>query len=86
LSPKLQRIPGFVQGCDWFLCNLLNLTGVPMTRFAKPLTAFLSGLLLTLCWPVMAQTFPNKPIRIIVPFPPGGGKRCHRTRGGAKTE
>lgn len=44
-----------------------------MTRVAKPLIALLSSALLAFATPLMAQTFPNKPIRIIVPFPPGGG-------------
>jgi len=44
-----------------------------MTRVAKPLITLLSSALLAFATPLMAQTFPSKPIRIIVPFPPGGG-------------
>jgi len=33
---------------------------------------FLSSLLALAAWPARAQSFPSKPIRVIVPFPPGG--------------
>ena len=33
----------------------------------------LAILFAALCGAVSAQTFPSKPLRILVPFPPGGG-------------
>ena len=36
------------------------------------LTALLVGVTLALCGAVQAQTFPSRPLRIVVPFPPGG--------------
>lgn len=33
----------------------------------------LSVVAVLLAWPVQAQNYPNRPIRFIVPFPPGGG-------------
>lgn len=44
-----------------------------MTRIATPLIAFIATALFAFASPLLAQPFPNKPIRIIVPFPPGGG-------------
>ena len=44
-----------------------------MRQTAKPLITFLISLMLAVATPLMAQPFPNKPMRIIVPFPPGGG-------------
>src|SRR5689334_9294136 len=43
--------------------------GKTMKRFA---TAFCGILFMGLCHMGMAQTYPAKPVRIIVPFPPGG--------------
>ncbi|MCX8098263.1 MAG: tripartite tricarboxylate transporter substrate binding protein [Casimicrobiaceae bacterium] len=40
----------------------------------RPLRRFLSALMwVALAAPAAAQSYPNKPIRVFVPFPPGGG-------------
>lgn len=38
----------------------------------RTLSALLVGVTLALCGAVQAQTFPSRPLRIVVPFPPGG--------------
>ena len=38
---------------------------------------FLVGALVSAATPVLAQQYPNKPVRIVVPYPPGGGGDIH---------
>jgi len=44
-----------------------------MSKFVTVSKLVLGGLALTLAGQLMAQAYPNKTIRLIVPFPPGGG-------------
>src|SRR5690606_17842448 len=45
-----------------------------MNRFKQSIAVMISGLsLLAVSGLAFAQTYPNRPIRFIVPFPPGGG-------------
>ncbi len=44
-----------------------------MTPITKPLFALFLSLMVAFTAPVFAQAYPHKSIRIIVPFPPGGG-------------
>jgi tripartite-type tricarboxylate transporter receptor subunit TctC len=50
------------------------MAGPDLLRHAKPLLAgFCFATALALCASAQAQTYPNKPIRLIVPWPAGGG-------------
>ena len=42
------------------------------STFTATLTATVTTALLTLSAPALAQPYPNKPVRMIIPFPPGG--------------
>src|SRR5687767_14906680 len=41
-------------------------------RRGKMLRTIIATVCLALAWPAAAQTYPNQPIRLIAPFPPGG--------------
>ena len=48
---------------------------MPRSRVTRKASSFLPAILVSLAmapWSVLAQTFPAKPVRIVVPFPAGG--------------
>ncbi|RCJ03777.1 tripartite tricarboxylate transporter substrate binding protein [Cupriavidus necator] len=44
-----------------------------MTWISFPRRRALMAMLVLLCGPVSAQSYPDKPVRVVVPFPAGGG-------------
>src|SRR4051794_19739093 len=76
-EPILQRIGAFIYygGCATVILELGNQQGHPMPRFSFAVLAagFLACLFaLGASAPGYAQDYPNRPITLVIPFPPGG--------------